>query len=1307
MTEGSPPKVLPVEHADDSMRSPPPKSDPADAIGRNVGSSGGSSRRKGRVSEMKSSEENRRRSPRLSVESNGTDSSSRAVKLRRCRSSNGNENMQVVHQKKKTSKVISSSIELSNSSVEQHSPEVDDIDCSALSPEEITTSAWVENGRTNSNCFALSVLQGKPSKKKFKSSASFANGSMDEKNISLFIGDPIPDNEARERWGWRYELKDKQCKDKVFKINEDEEDETIINVKCHYAQAKIGNCTFNIGDCAFIKGEEEQKHIGKIVEFFQTTDRKNYFRVQWFYRIQDTVVKDAGDYHDKRRLFYSSIMNDNLIDSIIEKVNVRYIKPKVGPRLTSVSPSNFYYDMEYCVEYSTFRKMPTDNVVKIKESSQPAVVESLSTEASTISKCLPSPELHRTELTLLDLYSGCGGMSTGLCLGAKLSSVNLAARWAVDSDISATKSLKLNHPDTHVRNESAEDFLQLLKEWEKLCKRYNVGDTERKTPIRSRSSGGKKQVNSQADDNSDDELEVSRLVDICYGDPSKTGIHGLYLKVNWKGYDESEDTWEPIENLRNCKQIIQDFVREGIQSKLLPLPGEVDVVCGGPPCQGISGYNRFRNTESPLDDERNHQIVVFMDIVKYLKPKYVLMENVVDILRFDKGSLGRYALGRLVHMNYQARLGIVAAGCYGLPQFRLRVFMWGAHPDEVLPQFPLPTHDVIVRYWPPPEYERNTVAYDEDHKRELEKALVIQDAISDLPPVTNFETRDEMAYKNPPETEFQRYIRSTKYEMTGSKLNGTTEQNHLLYDHRPHFMSEDDYLRVCQIPKKKGANFRNLPGIVVGADNVVKPHPVEKIPLLPSGKPLVPDYCFTFEQGRSKRPFGRLWWDETVPTALTSPSCHNQVVLHPEQDRILTIREFARLQGFHDYYRFYGSVKARYRQIGNAVAVPVSRALGYALGIAHRKLGSNEPHLILPSKFSLSNYLQLSSNHVGNSIFETENAGKISVVESENAGDNNVVESGNAANTIPDSKNATDAKIATTIIESENAANTNFESENAGDTTIFESENAADTIFKSVNVAETTIFESDNAANTIFESENAGGTTVVESENAADTTLDSNNATNTIFYSENAADTTMFEVDGIFDSKDALDTPTFYSENAAETSIFESDNAANTMFESENAADTAMFESENAADTTMFELENAADANFDSKYVADTTIFDSVNAPDTSIFQSENVGDTTIFESENAPDTTIFVSENAANNSIFQSENDGDTSIFQSENVGDTTIFESKNAPDTTIFVSENAANDSIFQSEDAGDTAESENATDTFFDSENAGDTN
>jgi DNA (cytosine-5)-methyltransferase 1 len=76
-------------------------------------------------------------------------------------------------------------------------------------------------------------------------------------------------------------------------------------------------------------------------------------------------------------------------------------------------------------------------------------------------------------------------------------------------------------------------------------------------------------------------------------------------------------------------------------------------------------------------------MVTFMDIVAYLKPKYVLMENVVDILKFADGYLGRYALSCLVAMNYQARLGIVVAGCYGLPQFRMRVFLWGCLPSMV------------------------------------------------------------------------------------------------------------------------------------------------------------------------------------------------------------------------------------------------------------------------------------------------------------------------------------------------------------------------------------------------------------------------------------------------------------------------------------------------------------------------------------------------------------------------------------------------------------------------------------------------
>lgn len=63
-----------------------------------------------------------------------------------------------------------------------------------------------------------------------------------------------------------------------------------------------------------------------------------------------------------------------------------------------------------------------------------------------------------------------------------------------------------------------------------------------------------------------------------------------------------------------------------------------------------------------------------MDIIDFLKPKYVLMENVVDLLKFYGGFLGRYAIGLLVAMNYQAKMGMIDAGEYGLPQFRMLFF---------------------------------------------------------------------------------------------------------------------------------------------------------------------------------------------------------------------------------------------------------------------------------------------------------------------------------------------------------------------------------------------------------------------------------------------------------------------------------------------------------------------------------------------------------------------------------------------------------------------------------------------------------
>ncbi|NP_001290533.1 DNA (cytosine-5)-methyltransferase CMT3 [Elaeis guineensis] len=784
-----------------------------------------------------------------------------------------------------------------------------------------------------------------------------------EKEVEhCFVGEPVPDDEAKKRWPERYQRKNAGKRALASASSKKSDEEEVLKARRHYWQAMVDNVIYNLNDDAYIKaGDGEPDYIGRIVEFFETTDGQLYFAAQWFFRAEDTVIKeiahDPKTVHDPRRVFLSEEKNDNVLDCIVSKIRIVRVESNIDLKAKedSIPPCDLYYDMSYSLSYSTFGNLPPESLRAGSETSSTISSEDASNVCK--GKCQSDSEAsssgEKRVLSLLDLYSGCGAMSTGLCLGANLSGLKLETRWAVDINPYACESLKLNHPHTEVRNEKAEDFLALLREWEKLCAKFNLIGMESSFAQGSESSGSDDEDESRiSTEVPRGEFEVGKLVGICYGDPSNIGKVGLKFKVRWKGYGPSEDTWEPIDGLSKCQERIKDFVQNGYKKNILPLPGKVDVICGGPPCQGISGFNRFRNYNAPLEDPKNQQMVVFMDIVDFLKPKYVLMENVVDILKFAHGFLLRYALSRLVAMNYQARLGMMVAGCYGLPQFRMRVFLWGACPTEILPQFPLPTHDVVVRGGAPNEFEQNIVAYDENQHRQLERALLLEDAISDLPQVGNNEMRDEMPYGRPPRTEFQHFIRLTREELVNSASGaGRLSQKAILFDHRPLQLNEDDYLRVCRIPKKKGANFRDLPGVKVGPDNVVEWDPEIERVLLPSGKPLVPDYAMSFIKGKSLKPFGRLWWDETVPTVVTRAEPHNQALLHPEQDRVLSIRENARLQGFPDFYRLRGPVKERYIQVGNAVAVPVARALGYSMGLAFQGKCSEQPVFTLPQKF--------------------------------------------------------------------------------------------------------------------------------------------------------------------------------------------------------------------------------------------------------------------------------------------------------------------------------------------------------------------
>lgn len=140
-------------------------------------------------------------------------------------------------------------------------------------------------------------------------------------------------------------------------------------------------------------------------------------------------------------------------------------------------------------------------------------------------------------------------------------------------------------------------------------------------------------------------------------------------------------------NHTEAKTILGD-IREISNDQILNLlDGQsVDVVIGGPPCQGLSLSGPRR-----LEDPRNQLYLSFIRIVSLLKPKYVLIENVPGMVSLFKGMIKDEIVKSLEELGYTVNFQILRASEYGVPQHRRRVFFIGSKDGEKF-EFPLPTH---------------------------------------------------------------------------------------------------------------------------------------------------------------------------------------------------------------------------------------------------------------------------------------------------------------------------------------------------------------------------------------------------------------------------------------------------------------------------------------------------------------------------------------------------------------------------------------------------------------------------------------
>lgn len=227
------------------------------------------------------------------------------------------------------------------------------------------------------------------------------------------------------------------------------------------------------------------------------------------------------------------------------------------------------------------------------------------------------------------------------------------------------------------------------------------------------------------------------------------------LKTFKANHGDAEVMKIDLFNHDNLKQITKYLDEKNVK---------IDVLVGGPPCQGYSLAGP-RNEQ----DDRNTLYEAMVKFANLVKPKVVVLENVPGLLTLFEGKGAQRIVDDFSDLGYVMKKKVLYAPEYGVPQIRKRVFFVGVSPEYG-------------------EFEYPTPFLDKDY------FITCEDAISDLPSLENEVGSDEAEYEMPPQTMYQEIMRSNSIK---------------LYNHLGTRHEEKTVHLISMVPE--GKNYKALP----------------------------------------------------------------------------------------------------------------------------------------------------------------------------------------------------------------------------------------------------------------------------------------------------------------------------------------------------------------------------------------------------------------------------------------------------------------------------------------------------------------